>query len=255
MFVTIRPVLAALALCLAAGGAAAAPLTFVSHSGIASAIYRFNTDPAATTASDSTSSPLDLAFSVALGGAALPPNDNTISAFGSAGLTSTPLTNTLDFTVGLFYDAGTDPVRGSGGASVNSQWTFTLDVANVEMTYSLNEDLLSSVSNGLALFTIQNLTTATTLFTLADDSTTASPVTVNFSGTIGDTISMQYVGIAQRNSFSASSPDFHYLHQSTFVFAEGEAPPTASVAAPGSLALLLAGLVPAALLRRRSARR
>ena len=255
MIGTIRPVLAALALCLAAGSAAAAPFTLVSHSGIASAIYRFNTDPAATTASDSTSSPLDTAFSVVLPGAALPPNDNTISAFGSAGLTTTPLTDTLDFTVGLFYDAATNPVRGSGGVSVNSQWTFTLDVANVEMTYTLNEDLLSSISNGLALFTIQNVTAGTTLFTLSDDSTTASPVTVNFSGTVGDTISMQYVGVAQRNSFTASSPDFHYLHQSTFVFAEGEAPPAASVAAPGSLALLLAGLVPAVLLRRRSIRR
>ena len=38
MIGTIRPILAALALCLAAGGAAAAPFTLVSHSGFANAI-------------------------------------------------------------------------------------------------------------------------------------------------------------------------------------------------------------------------
>ena len=155
----------------------------------------------------------------------------------------------------MFYDKGTNPVRGSGGVGVSSVWTFTFDVANVEMTYSLNEDLLGSISNGVVLFSIANLTTGTTLFTLANDSTTASPVVVNFSGTIGDTIRIQYTGVAQSNAFTASTPDFHYLHQSTFVFAEGEVPPAASVGAPGSLALLLAGLVPAALLRRRSSRR
>jgi hypothetical protein len=232
-----------LGLVLHAAPLSAAPLTLTSHAGSVSTIARFDADPTATTLSDLVASPLDPLISASLSHSAGGAGSSTLSMAGSAALTETARRSTVDFSVGMDWTLGSPSDRVLGGVLVNSTWDFTMNSGHIVLTYDVTEAAVGGFDIDQILVQVVNVTTGTTFLNLAAPGTTV-PTVVDVFGTAGDTLRLQYAGIAQDNLIGSSAPDISYLNQSSFAFDAG---PESALPAPSMALILAAGFTGTAL--------